>query len=291
MVHEMVKIENTEDDLKGKYRQVGDHLYVNEKTTELKMLPLADDERKNLQVVFLMGGGGTRLKHVTKGEISKHMINVNGQPISQFTLNLWKENGFSDFCFLIDNTSMGKSIQDFYGNGEKLGVSNSYSVEQKKMGSGGAIKEAIEKNIIKTSFISHQPDDLIVNYPNFADDFAKVFSAAIKAGYHIVMVCVPGTRYPYGEVVDDNGKVTDFVEKPFIRKDTNTGVVGVSSGVFNLIKNIDMSAGPVKIERSVYKTVAQTGKILKVILPSEYWIPVNDEPNLNKFVEIITQKH
>lgn len=229
--------------------------------------------------------------HVTKGQISKHMINVNEQPISKFTIDLWKSNGFSNFCFLIDNTNVGKTIQDFYKNGEKFEINNLYSIEQKKIGSGGAIKEALENNTIKTSFISHQPDDLIVNYPNFADDFAKIFVAAMKNGYQIVIVCVPGTLYPYGEVVDDDGKVIDFVEKPFIQKDTSTGIVGISSDVFDLIKNLDISIGPVKIERSLYKAIAKTGKILKVLLPSEYWIPVNDEPNLNKFVEIIRQEH
>lgn len=288
MIHEMVDIKKTENELRKRYKQVGDHLYV--KTDELDIRPLAKKEKKKIQIVSLMGGGGTRLLHVTKGEISKHMIEVGGQPISKFTVDLWKDSGFSNFCFLIDNTGMGKSIQRFYGAGAKLGTNNSYSIEHKRLGSGGAIKLAIENGTIKGPFISHQPDDLIVNYPNFAEDFAKIFVAAMKAGYYIVTVCVPGMLYPYGEVVDDNGKVTDFIEKPFITKDTNTGVVGISPEAFGSIKELDTNSGPVKIERTVFKTVAQSGKMLKVLLPSEYWIPVNDEPNLRKFEKLINEE-
>ena len=45
----------------------------------------------------------------------------------------------------------------------------------------------------------------------------------------------------------------------------------------------------IKIERTILKKIAQSGKMLKVILPSEMWIPVNDDPNLKKFEEIINK--
>jgi NDP-sugar pyrophosphorylase family protein len=133
--------------------------------------------------------------------------------------------------------------------------------------------------------VNHFPDDLVVNYDHFARDFTRVFLAATKAGYDVVVVCVPGKLYPYGEVIDVDGEVVDFVEKPFINKDSNTGVFGVSRRTFPLIRTLD-SRKEVKIERTVFKKVAQTGRMFKVLLPTEYWIPVNDEPNLRKFMEI-----
>ena len=288
LVHEMVDIKDTEELLKKTHRQVGEHLYVKTDELDTKLRPMAEEDKKKLQIVLMMGGGGTRLLHVTRGKISKHMIDVGGQPISKYTLDLWRNGGFTNFCILTDNTEMGKSIQKFYGAGAKFGTNNSYSIEKKMMGSGGAIKEAIENGTIKGPFINHYPDDLIVNYPNFAEDFAKVFLAALDAGYQTVLVCVPGTLYPYGVVIDENGKVTEFVEKPFVYKDTNTAIYGLSEETFGLFKEIDTSAGPVKIERSVvFETLTKTGKMFKVMLPSEHWIAVNDDPSLRKFESLI----
>jgi NDP-sugar pyrophosphorylase family protein len=159
------------------------------------------------------------------------------------------------------------------------------------MGSGGAIKLAIENGTIRTSFINHFPDDQIVGYPNFAEDFAKVFVAAMKVGYQAVVVCVPGTLYAYGEVIDDGKKVVDFVEKPFISKDSNTGVFALSSEAFDMIRSLDTSGDPVKIERTVLGRLARQGKVFKVLLPSEYWIPVNDEPNFRKFEMLVDGKY
>jgi len=286
-MHDSLEISNTEEELKKSCIKVGEHLYVKKK---LKIEPVTEKEKKNIQIVFLMGGGGTRLLHVTKDEISKHMIEVNGKPTSKHSFDLWKNKGFDNFCFLVDDSKRGESIKKFYRDGKSFDANIAYSVEHKKLGSGGAFKLAIESGNIKNSFINHQPDDVVVGYENFPIDFFKIFLAALKEGYQVVIVCAPGTVYPFGEVVDENGDVKDFVEKPFVRKDTHIGVDGVSREVFPLIKELDASKGPVKIEKTVFKKLARAGKVLKVLLPSEYWIAVNDDPSLRKFEEVIKSK-
>lgn len=284
-MHELLDEGNTEKDMKS-YTKVGAHLYVK---TKLDMSMTKDKDVKGLQVVFLMGGGGTRLRHVTNDKYSKHMIEVAGKPISMHTIEQWTKAGFKELCFLIDDTHRGKSIRDYYKDGKSLGANVKYSAEHGKLGSGGALKLAIENGTITKDFINHFPDDQIIGYDNFAMDFAKVFVAAVKAGYQAVILCVPGKLYPYGEVIDKNGKVTDFIEKPFIWKDTNTGIFGIARQAFGAIKTLPGDQ-EVKIERTVFKQLAQAGKVFKVLLPSEYWIPVNDEPDLKKFIEVACGK-
>ncbi len=116
-----------------------------------------------------------------------------------------------------------------------------------------------------------------------------MFLAAVRAGYQCIILCVPGKLYPYGVVVDKDGKVADFVEKPFIENDTNTGIFGMSEDTFHLIKQLEPDKS-LKIERTVLKQIAQSGKMFKVLLPTEYWIPVNDEMNLNKLIEITGER-
>ena len=287
-MHEMLHEGNTEQMLAESCRKVGEHLYV-KPGAEISVADVGNVKKENLQIVFSMGGCGTRLKHITKDEYSKHLIQVNGKPISKHVVDLWLSSGFTNFCFLIDNTHRGKSVAEYYKDGKQLGAEIKYSVEHTKLSSGGAIRQAIETGAITKSFINHYPDDLIVNYPNFADDFAKIFISAMRAGYQCVIVCVPGKLYPYGVIEDKDGKVANFVEKPFIPKDTNTGIFGMSEKAFSLIKQLEPDK-EIKIERTVLKQIAQNGKMLKVLLPTEYWIPVNDVLNLNKFAEIVKKK-
>ena len=286
MVHELFNIGDTENWLEQNFVSVGEHLYVHPKN---KFELSEGVNKENVQIVFLMGGSGTRLLHVTKNQFSKHMIGVGEVPLSRYVFDLWRNSDFKNFSFLIDASPRGISIKEYYNDGSNFGVNVYYSTEQKKLGSGGALKLAIDNGILKNQFINHFPDDEIVNYENFPDDFFKLTQAAKKQGYECVIVCVPGTIYTYGEVLDLEGKVIDFVEKPFINKDTNVGLFWMSEKVLPLIKNLDMSAGEVKIERTVLKELAQKGKMLKVLLPSEMWVPVNDDPNLKKFEEVINE--
>ena len=282
-MHELLDEGDTEKELK-KCKQVGKHLYV--KSDNLDLDSVAEKEIKDVQVVFLMGGGGTRLRHVTNDKYSKHMIQINGKPMSRYMFDLWNRAGFKKFCFLVDDTHRGETIQNYYRSGSDFGVTNKYSVEHGRLGSGGAIKLAIENGVIVNSFVNHFPDDQIINYDSFPVEFVRVFIAAMKAGYQTVVVCVPGKLYRYGEVVDKDGEVADFIEKPFIAKDTNTGIFGISSAAFPLLKALPKGKD-VKIERTVLKRLAQNKKMFKVLLPSEYWIPVNDETNLKKLHELV----
>jgi len=292
-MHEMVNEVDTEEYLKQTCTQVGEHLYVKSgvgKNLE-PYIPdkLSDDEKRSLQIVFSMGGSGTRVRHITEDKYSKHLIEVRGKPISAYVVDLWVLSGFRDLCILVDDTHRGKSVTDYYKDGEKIGAEIKYSIEHMKLASGGAIRLAIENRVMTKPFVNHYPDDIIINYPNFAEDFVKVFMAAMKAGYQCVVLCVPGKFYPYGVVIDDGNNVVDFVEKPFIEKDTNTGVFALSEDAFPLLRSLEPNK-EIKIERTVLKKIAESGKMFKVILPTEYWIPVNDEPNLNKFVEIVASK-
>lgn len=284
MVHELLKEISNEDEMKKNLVQVGEHLYT-KPGQELKI-----EEHKasamQLPVVFAMGGSGSRLVHVTRDSFSKHMIPVNWQPLSKYTFDAWRNPGFKEFGFLIDNTHRGNSISEYYGDGSSFGTKNVYSVETKRLGSGGAIKLALENKTITRSFLWHQPDDMIVRYRNFPTDFANIFLSAINQGFKIVILCTPGTLYPYGEVIDTNGKVTEFVEKPFISKDSSVGIWGMNERVFDEVRNLD-SDKELRIESTVFKKIAKNGGMCKILMPNDYWIPVNDDPNLKKFEEIV----
>ncbi len=284
MTHELLRDLSNEEEMGAKCTQVGEHLFV--KPGQGLKIEDHRDEAMKLRIVFAMGGSGSRLTHVTRDSYSKHMIPVNWQPLSKYTFDAWRGAGFKNFCFLIDNTHRGNSISEYYGDGSNFGTKNLYSAEPKKLGSGGAIKLALQNKAIDGNFLWHQPDDMIVRYKNFPLDFANVFLSAISQGFKIAILCTPGTLYPYGEVIDENGKVKDFIEKPFISKDSSVGIWGLAADAFGEFADIDVN-GEVRIESTIFKKLAKSGEMCKVLMPNDYWIPVNDDPNLKKFEEAV----
>src|SRR3990172_10405508 len=119
----MVNVENTEGWLRENFSAVGEHLYLHSNNK----LEISDDnDKENVQIIFLMGGSGTRLLHVTKNQFSKHMIGVGEHPISRYVFDLWRNCDFKNFSFLIDESVRGKSITEYYGDGSQFDVNISY---------------------------------------------------------------------------------------------------------------------------------------------------------------------
>lgn len=281
-IHEMFDLVGpTETALRKECARVGQHLYVRSRV-ELDLGQVDSEALKDFPVVFAMGGDGSRLRHVTGATSSKHLIEVNRKRLCQYAFDMWRTQGVAGFRMLVDDSPGGREIKQFFGNGEPSGTRIEYFIERSRLGAGGALREAILAGLVDRSFILHYPDDQVVGYEDFPSDFARAAVAAMRAGYQVVVLCVPGTLYPWGEIPDERGEVVDFLEKPFITKDSYTGVCAVHQSAFDLIKALD-AGQPVKLERTVFKELARRGKMFKVIMPTEYWFPVNDVPGLRLF--------
>lgn len=93
---------------------------------------------KEIQVVVLMGGLGTRLGMKDK---PKALADVNGRPFFDYQLTLLKSWGFRKFLFLVGYQA--ECIREYYGSGEQLGVEIKYSFDGEiQLGTGGALKNA-----------------------------------------------------------------------------------------------------------------------------------------------------
>jgi NDP-sugar pyrophosphorylase family protein len=92
-----------------------------------------------LQAVILAGGLGTRLWPLTR-EIPKPMAPVAGAPYLEHQLRLLKRQGIADILLLTGY--LGDQIEEYFGEGERLGLSIAYSRETTPLGTGGALREA-----------------------------------------------------------------------------------------------------------------------------------------------------
>ena len=82
-----------------------------------------------MQTVILAGGLGTRLRPITY-KIPKAMIQIKEKPFLELEhqLRLLKKNNFANIVLCVSH--LGEKIKNYFGNGEKLGLSISYSSEK-----------------------------------------------------------------------------------------------------------------------------------------------------------------
>lgn len=90
-----------------------------------------------MQAVIMAGGKGTRLAAITKDEIPKPMVPVNGKPLLLWQIEELKKNGITDIIMIIGH--LGEKIEEYFQNGEKYGVHVSYIREHEPLGNRRSI--------------------------------------------------------------------------------------------------------------------------------------------------------
>lgn len=97
---------------------------------------------KDMQVVVLLGGLGTRLKDITVNT-PKPMVDIHGYPFFYYQMELMKWYGLKRFLFCVGYK--GSIVEEYFGDGSKFGVSIEYSYDgDKLLGTGGAVRKALD---------------------------------------------------------------------------------------------------------------------------------------------------
>jgi NDP-sugar pyrophosphorylase family protein len=113
-----------------------------------------------MKALILSAGLGTRLAPITN-TIPKALAPVNGIPIIHYVIALLKKHGIREFILNLHHHA--EKIPELLGNGEKLGVSITYSREPVILGTGGGIKKML--GILE----DHDDDVLVANGDVIAD--------------------------------------------------------------------------------------------------------------------------
>ena len=124
-------------------------------------------KKQSIQAVILAGGEGMRLRPLTY-KIPKPMVPINGRPFLWHQLKLIKSHGVTDVLILAGY--LGKQIEDYFGNGFRLGLNIDYSYEEGLLGTGGALKRA--ENKLQEAFVLLNGDTyLSIDYKKVMDYF------------------------------------------------------------------------------------------------------------------------
>ena len=130
-------------------------------------IPILDDEKRLIglhtldsltsstklenYMVVMAGGMGKRLHPITNST-PKPLVKISGKPILEHIIIKAKAEGFINFFVAIQY--MGKLVEDFFGNGERLGVNIKYLREDYPLGTAGAlslINSQINSSIVVTN--------------------------------------------------------------------------------------------------------------------------------------------
>ncbi|HAT39098.1 nucleotidyltransferase family protein [Polynucleobacter necessarius] len=169
--------------------------------------------RPNLMVI-MAGGMGTRLRPHTNN-CPKPLLEVAGKPMLEHIMDRAKLEGFNHFILTIHY--LGEMIEDYFGNGEHLGVRIDYLRENSPLGTAGAL--SLLKPIPDSPFVVANGDVITdIRYGGLLDFHVRHGAAATMA------VRTYEWQHPFGVVNTDGVEIIGFEEKPVARSHINAGV-------------------------------------------------------------------
>jgi len=155
--------------------------------------------------VFLAGGEGTRLRPLTVSK-PKPLVRILNIPVLTYNLVRVRNLGIKEAKITLHY--LPQLIISEYGDGSELGLSISYSIEERPLGTAGGVREAIGDSTERILVIS---GDLITDI-NLAEmlEFHKKKGASMT-----IALSYAEEPYQFGIAkLDDEGKITRYLEKP-----------------------------------------------------------------------------
>lgn len=173
---------------------------------------------KITEAIILAGGLGTRIRSVVP-DLPKVLAEVSGRPFIEYLLDLLIKNGINRV--IIAAGYKNEMILEHFQNGYK-GLELDFSIEEKSLGTGGAILNSLSK-------VKDSQKILILNGDSYVDFDIQNFN--INSDLSICYVEVEDISR-YGSLDVDNGYLKRFIEK---------GAKGkgfINAGIYILDKSI-----------------------------------------------------
>ena len=214
---------------------------------------------KTNRVILMVGGLGTRLRPLTQ-DTPKPMLKVGNKPILQTIVEKFAEYGFVNITMCVNfNASI---IRDYFGDGKEFGVNIDYVLEQKRMGTAGALS-LLKERPSEPFFVMN--GDLLTNV-----NFEHIFN------YHVLnkataTMCVREYDYevPYGVVKMNDNKIVEITEKPVQKFFVSAGIYMLSPEILDLIPQDEFYDMPTLFEKLI--------KLSKNVISfpiREYWLDI-----------------
>ena len=229
-----------------------------------------------MKAVILAGGLGTRLQPYTTF-LPKPMLPLGEKPILEHLVDWAKKNGIKSVVLCV--SYLRKTIEDYFEDGKRFGVSIEYAVSNRPLATAGQLKTA--EKFIDDTFVCMYGDSIFdFNLRNMINQHMKKKSFVTMSLYEYK------TNLPYGVIETTNtGKVIAWNEKPEIKANINMGCYVMEPGVMNLIpKNI-----PYGMDDVIKKAMAKK-KLIGSIVSKKGFLDIGNKASYKKANQEYLQK-
>jgi NDP-sugar pyrophosphorylase family protein len=197
------------------------------------------------------------------------MLKVGDKPILEQILQNFVDAGFHRFY--ISTHYMPEVIRDYFGSGEKWGVSIQYIHEDEPLGTGGALGLLPHGEIDLPLFIMNGDLLTSLNIHSFLEFHENHQSLAT--------MCVREYEYqvPYGVITSEGTKIKSMVEKPVHKFFVNAGIYLLNPEIVKSVEpgtRIDM---PTLLEQHI-----DAGRSVNMFPIHEYWLDIGRLDDFNR---------
>ncbi len=246
-------------------------------TKKLYQIPVIDDDNRVVsiklldqllkpkiyknKVVLMVGGLGTRLRPLTENT-PKPMLHVGGKPILQTIVEKFVSYGFVDIIMCVGYKS--NIIQEFFEDGSRFGANIEYVLEDKRMGTAGALTLLNDKQKPSEPFFVMNGDLLTnVNFENMLDFHIKYNAKAT--------MCIREYDFqvPYGVVNINNGKILSIEEKPIHKFFVSAGIYILNNSCIDIIPKNQFYDMPTLFEEMIKNNDNTVSFPIR-----EYWLDI-----------------
>lgn len=224
------------------------------------------EARPNLMVI-MAGGLGTRLRPHTEN-CPKPMLPVAGKPMMEHIIERAKAEGFTNFVVAVHY--LGHMVEDYFGNGERLGISIEYLKETTPLGTAGALGLLSPRPDLP--FIVTNGDVLSdIKYGELLDFHARHSAVATMA------VRLHEWQHPFGVVQTQGVDIVGFEEKPIARTHINAGIYALSpEALATMVANTHCDMP------SLFEQLQTEGRRTVAYPMHEPWLDVGRPDDLNR---------
>ncbi len=201
-----------------------------------------------MQVVILAGGLATRLEALARDR-PKSMVQILGKPFLEHQLDFLRENGIRDIILCIGH--LGEQIENYFGDGNRFGMSVKYSREDGLLGTAGALKNA--ENLLEDILFTLYGDSyLFLNFKAAMSFFESKDNLALMSVYK-----------NYDKYERSNTVVAGELVKKFSKSERAAGMVYIEYGANIFRKEIlkMIPQGHYTLER-LFSRLIETGDLL-----------------------------
>ncbi len=229
-----------------------------------------------MKAVILAGGLGTRLQPYTTF-LPKPMLPLGEKPILEHLIDWTRKNGVKSVVLCV--SYLRKTIEDYFEDGKRFGVSIEYAVSNRPLATAGQLKTA--EKFIDGTFVCMYGDSIFdFNLRNMINQHKKKKSFVTMSLYEYK------TNLPYGVIeTTKTDKVIAWNEKPEIKANINMGCYVMEPGIMDMIpKNI-----PYGMDDVIKKAMAKK-KLVSSVVSKKGFVDIGNKASYKKANQEYLQK-